>query len=392
MSPVWRGSLGGVARLSSLLLAGLLTLAALTAPAPAHEIRPAVADVTLGEARIEVALSATAEALIAGLDLAGLSDTDAAEGAPRYDALRALPPEALEAELRAAWPRIAAGITVLAGEAPVALALERAEIAPVGDRALPRDSVLHLAAALPRDGSAGRFGWQAANGPLIVRQIVEGPGGYSDFLTDGALSLPMPRAGPAAPRGALATLGHYAAVGFAHIVPAGLDHILFVLGLFFLSLRLRPLLVQVTAFTLAHSVTLALAAFGLVRVPAAIVEPLIAASIVYVAVENILARRLTPWRPAVVFGFGLLHGLGFASVLGAVGLAPGALVLALIGFNIGVELGQLAVLAGAFLLVGLWFGGRPWYRARIAVPASAAIGLAGAWWFVERVAGQVAGG
>ena len=91
------------------------------------------------------------------------------------------------------------------------------------------------------------------------------------------------------------------------------------------------------------------------------------------------------WRPALIFGFGLLHGLGFASVLGELGLQPGSFLISLIGFNIGVEIGQLAVIAAAFLAVGLWFGRKPWYRQRIAIPASAVIGLVGAWWFVERV-------
>jgi hypothetical protein len=177
----------------------------------------------------------------------------------------------------------------------------------------------------------------------------------------------------------------YIPVGFDHIVPKGLDHILFVLGLFFLSTRMRPLLVQVSAFTVAHTVTLALGALGYVQVPATIVEPIIAASIVFVAVENIFSQGLSRWRPVIVFCFGLLHGLGFASVLGEFGLPEGAFVPALIGFNVGVELGQLFVIGVAFALVGLWFRDRPWYRARIAVPASAAIAAVGAWWVVERV-------
>ena len=91
------------------------------------------------------------------------------------------------------------------------------------------------------------------------------------------------------------------------------------------------------------------------------------------------------WRPLVVFGFGLLHGLGFASVLSEFGLPQGQFIPALLGFNVGVELGQLTVIAMAFLAVGLWFGRKGWYRPAIAVPASAVIALVGAYWFVERV-------
>jgi hypothetical protein len=122
-----------------------------------------------------------------------------------------------------------------------------------------------------------------------------------------------------------------------------------------------------------------------VAVPAEIVEPLIAASIVYVAVENIFGGRIGALRVAVVFGFGLLHGLGFASVLGDVGLQDSRFVVGLIGFNIGVELGQLAVIAVAFVLLGLPFGKKDWYRSYIAIPASCAIAAVGAWWTFERV-------
>ena len=148
---------------------------------------------------------------------------------------------------------------------------------------------------------------------------------------------------------------------------------------------MRPLLTQVTAFTVAHTVTLALASLGVISISPNVVEPLIAASIVYVAVENVFFQRMTPWRTVVVFGFGLLHGLGFASVLGEIGLNPARFVTGLIGFNIGVELGQLSVILGAFVAVGLWFGRKPWYRAMIAVPASVAIAATGAFWFGQRV-------
>jgi hypothetical protein len=135
-------------------------------------------------------------------------------------------------------------------------------------------------------------------------------------------------------------------------------------------------------------VTLALASLKIVSVPAAIVEPLIAASIVYVAVENIFGGRNNnvAWtRVAVVFGFGLLHGLGFASVLSDVGLPEGRFVIALIGFNVGVELGQLAVVAAALLLFAMPFGRQTWYRSVIAIPASCLIAGIGAWWTFERV-------
>lgn len=176
----------------------------------------------------------------------------------------------------------------------------------------------------------------------------------------------------------------YIRVGFDHIVPQGLDHILFVLGLFFFSLRMGALLWQVSAFTLAHTVTLALGALDIVRISPEIVEPIIAASIVYVGIENLFLQKLPPWRPFVIFGFGLLHGLGFASVLQEFGLGNDNFVPKLIGFNVGVEIGQLAVIATAWLALALFFGRFGWYHRRIAAPVSIAIAIIAAFWVLER--------
>ena len=179
------------------------------------------------------------------------------------------------------------------------------------------------------------------------------------------------------------TAGLYIKLGFEHIRPKGLDHILFVLALFMASTRLKPLLIQVSVFTVAHTLTLGLAAAGLVRAPGAIIEPLIAVSIAYVAIENLFARTMTPWRPLVVFGFGLFHGLGFASVLLDLGLPEDQFLTALVGFNVGVELGQLTVILAAWFVLHQ-FSGEPWYRPRITLPASALIALTGTWWAIQR--------
>ena len=236
-------------------------------------------------------------------------------------------------------------------------------------------------ATLPAGTVALTFEWGRGQGELFLRQVgVEG--GFAGYLAGGGIS-PAMNVVSGMDRGWFGVFASYIPVGFDHILPKGLDHILFVLGLFFLSPRMKPLLWQITAFTAAHTVALALGALGFVTIPSGIVEPLIAASIVFVALENLVSDRLRPWRPAMVFCFGLLHGLGFASVLGEVGLPEGQFVPALLGFNLGVELGQLTVVALAFLSVG-WFRDRPWYRRRIAMPASVAIAAVGIWWVLER--------
>jgi len=178
----------------------------------------------------------------------------------------------------------------------------------------------------------------------------------------------------------------YLALGYTHILPKGTDHILFVLGIFLLSTRLKPVLLQVTAFTVAHTITLALTMYGVVSLPSSVVEPLIAVSIVYVAAENVLRPRLSPWRVALVFGFGLLHGMGFAGVLARLGLPRSEFLTALLCFNAGVELGQLSVILLAFVLIGLPLRRESWYRRRVVVPASLAIAAVGLFWAVQRIA------
>ena len=170
--------------------------------------------------------------------------------------------------------------------------------------------------------------------------------------------------------------------GFEHIIPQGIDHILFVLGLFFSTLKSRSLILQVTAFTFAHSITLALAALGFVKLQLSVVEPLIFLSIVWVAFENTFFKKTTKWRPLVVFSFGLLHGLGFATLLTEYGLPKDNFISLLLAFNVGVEFGQLAVLLAAFMLIRLIYL-RSEYKNQLKIPASILIGCTGLFWFIE---------
>jgi hypothetical protein len=359
-----------------------LWLLALSIAGAAHEVTPTIGDLKVEGGQLTLDLRVNIEAFVAGIDLDGMVDTDAAEQSDRYDALRALGPGVLEPQVRAFVEQWMAQMAIDAN-GPVELSLDRVDIPVVGNPDLPRASHLVFSGAVLRSAHSLTLTWPGGAGALVLRQQgVDDP--YTGYLEGGQTSPPIDLTGGNAQSGTEA-FSSYIPVGFDHILPKGLDHILFVLGLFFLSTRLRPLVWQVSAFTLAHTVTLALGALGLVSVPGSIVEPLIAASITYVAVENLFTSGLSRWRPVVIFCFGLLHGLGFASVLGEFGLPESQFIPALIGFNVGVELGQLTVIALAFLAVGLWFGRKDWYRARIAVPASCVIALVGAYWFVERV-------
>jgi HupE / UreJ protein len=175
--------------------------------------------------------------------------------------------------------------------------------------------------------------------------------------------------------------------GFLHVLPKGLDHVLFVLGLFFYRREWRPLLCQSLAFTLAHTVTLGLAAAGVVRIPGNWVEPAIALSLVVIALENLRADRKAnaTMRMAIVTGFGLIHGLGFAGAL-SVWIRPGeGFLTALLSANLGVEIAQVAVLTGAWILTIHWHATR-FYRATRLASCLAISGI-GLCWAFERIFG-----
>ena len=233
--------------------------------------------------------------------------------------------------------------------------------------------------------NAGPFTWRWK---LTYASYALTIGPRQEWLDADTTSTPFPLSADLLPPSRMDVVRQYLKLGFTHIVPGGLDHILFVLGIFLLSTKLRPVLTQVTAFTIAHSITLGLTIYGLVSVSPRIVEPMIALSIAYVAIENMTTSSLRPWRVAIVFAFGLLHGMGFAGVLKELGLPRSEFLTALVTFNVGVECGQLAVIGAAFVLVACWARTRPWYRPRFVLPASAAIAVTGIYWTVERIAGS----
>lgn len=370
------------------LLAVLSTLATVLAPfwAAAHEVTPTIGDLTVEGGIVVLELRLNIEAFVAGIDLDGLDDTNASDQSGQYDSLRGLDPAALEVRVREFDREWATRVQIRPGGGagdPVDLNVAAIDIGVVGDVDLPRATQLVLKGEIGPGARSLTLTWAAGSGDLVLRQQgVEDP--FTGYITGGETSPVIALAGGGSQTPGEAFVS-YVPIGFSHILPKGLDHILFVLGLFFLSARLRPLVWQISAFTVAHTVTLALGATGAVQINPNIVEPLIAATIVFVAVENVFVRTLHRWRPVVVFGFGLLHGLGFASVLGQFGLPETQFLPALIGFNVGVELGQITVIAVAFFTVGLWFRNQSWYRGRIAIPASVVIAIIGAYWFVERV-------
>jgi len=241
-------------------------------------------------------------------------------------------------------------------------------------------ATIHLTGKVPRD--ARQFTWTYA---WTFATYAITAGGATQWLDGGERSIPIAVRTLAPPPTRLATAARYLRLGFTHIVPYGLDHMLFVLGIYLLSRRARSVFLQVSAFTVAHSITLGLSMYGIVTVSPRIVEPMIALSIGYVAIENIFLSELKSWRIVLVFAFGLLHGMGFAGALKELGLPRSEFVTALLTFNVGVEAGQLAVIGTAFLFVGWHCARQDWYRHRIVVPASGLIAATAVYWTIQRL-------
>ena len=173
--------------------------------------------------------------------------------------------------------------------------------------------------------------------------------------------------------------------GFLHILPGGLDHILFVIGLYLGSRSIKSLLILVTTFTVAHSITLGLATVGVVHLDPNIVEPLISASIVWVAIENLLRRHSeSRYRPAVVFAFGLVHGMGFAAALSELKAPAGQFLQAILSFNLGIEAAQLAVIA-LVMFPSFALMQSPSRRRYLVVPASLLVATVAAVWTLQRL-------
>ncbi len=370
----------------TLILIGVVALGLGARWAGAHELNPTIADIDLsGDGSAQLTLSVNLEAMIAGIGPEH-DTTEAAPQAAHYDSLRQLPADQLQAAFAEIDATLLQGLSLTANDAPLVLRPAGAMIPAVGDTRLARASRLTYRFQVPRD--ATRLGWQypAKFGPTILRlrRAESDTPFFAELLAPGAPET-ITLGAAVAPVSSTQTLLRYTRLGFDHILPKGLDHVLFIIGLFLLSARMRPLLIQVTTFTLAHSVTLAMGLLGWINIPGSVVEPLIALSIVFVAVENIFTQTLHRWRTVIVFAFGLLHGLGFAGVLRELSVSSGQFAASLIGFNIGVELGQITVVLLCFALVGYWFSQRAWYHKRIVIPASLLIALIAGYWFVERI-------
>ena len=357
----------------------------------ADVVKPALVEISVntnGTYRIEV--RASIEALLTGIN-ARYRNTQDAPNAGEYDEYRIMQAADLAAAFKPFEAVFTRQVKLTFDKEQVPLTITRVEIPEPGYPKVPRISVIYLEGEVERSVASitwyypARFGDNAVR----VRQIDEDNEKWHwsewQWLRKDEHSTPFSLTEVFTRSPVATVIKTYIVLGFEHILPRGLDHILFILGIFLLSVHLRPLLWQVTMFTVAHTLTLGLSMTGMINLPASIVEPLIALSIAYIGIENMTAHVLHKSRLVIVFCFGLLHGMGFASVLSDFGMPADAFLTALISFNVGVELGQVTIILLAFLAIGLWFRDKSWYRRVIEIPLSLAIAVTGLYWTWDRI-------
>jgi hydrogenase/urease accessory protein HupE len=365
-------------------LPGALLLILVCLPTLAHDLPYTLATLEVHGRRFELTLNCHVTALILGLPQGLLPAwaRQAFDAMPGEEAQRraSLMSEYLR---RAVW--VEADGRVLSLEAPLMPSLEalRADAAQTAETQRP-SAPIRFKGELPAGARNLRLAIPPVLGDVLLRSGGESRDVATQALAPGAWSEPIERAiVPGEATGSRATAVQYLRLGYTHVLPLGLDHLLFILALALAAGRAGRLILEVTTFTLAHSLTLALTVLGLVEAPARVVETLIAASIVAMAVGNLADGRLRAHRTPLIFGFGLLHGLGFGGVLRELGLPQGQTVLALASFNIGIELAQLTALLPVIAASRVG-SAKPWYRRWLVVPASTSIACVAGIWTLQR--------
>ena len=351
-----------------------------------HEIRPAVIEIDIGQPKfVKLKALANFEALIAGISsklgrILEHSDEDL-----NYEKFRSLSQTEFEQKVRFFLPAWIAGLDLKLNGKKIALSIEKITVRKSQDKTLPRLTEVYIIGAKPENVRRLNWSLKSEFGTNIIRIKTNDTDPIKAYwLKNGEKKSII--INKKTEDSYFQAFSSFLNIGIFHILPYGLDHVLFILGLYFLSTRIKLLLIQVTTFTIAHSITLALATFRAeFQIAPLVIEPLIAASIIFVAIENFFTDRLSKWRSIMIFAFGLVHGVGFSGVLRETDFSEIDALVALAGFSIGVELGQILVICIAYLLVGCWFRRKWWYRRRIAQPCSLLIGIFGIYWLFQRL-------
>ena len=352
-----------------------------------HELRPAIANLNIYEKdniiNATLSIQLNLEAIIAEVNM-DHSNTKESKKSDQYEYLRTMGAVNLLKKFNSKITNLQKKIYLTSTNYNYSLLLVNVDIPEVGNAGIIRDTIINFDIKNIKDENL-KFSWDKNLGSIILRVNSKNSEDlYSKLIESGDksdwFSITNKRG-----ESLIDNIKSYTQLGFKHIIPRGLDHILFVLALFLLSSRLKPLILQVSIFTLAHTITLFLGVLDVIKIPSIIVEPIIALSICFVAIENLFTENLKKTRPYIIFIFGLLHGLGFAGVLNEIGISDGLFISSLISFNIGVELGQISVILLSYIFISLLFKDKLWYRDRITKPLSLIIALIGFYWFFERI-------
>ncbi len=368
----------------------LLSLLATSYTAISDVVKPALTEINVfADGRVMIEVRTSLEALLTGID-GRYRNTQDAPNADLYDTFRKKSAVDLASAFEGFHSVLLDGVELTVDQQVVSLIIDSIEIPEPGYTKVPRTSTIRLKGQISGSRQSLQWYYPARFGDHAVRlkQIDQARDfwHWSDYqwIREDRISEPFSIEGLVVNSFWYRVLYTYVEAGFLHILPWGADHVLFVIGLLLMSRHLRPLLWQATMFTLAHSITLSLSTMGLFTLPAIIVEPLIALSIAFIAIENIFQQQVKRSRLGIIFAFGLLHGLGFAAMLAEFGLPENGFFLALFGFNLGVEAGQISVLLILWLSVVIWFRHWAGYRRFVVIPVSVVIALTGLLWLWQR--------
>lgn len=353
----------------------------------AHELRPAIANLNIYEkdniVNATLSIRLNLEAIIAEVNM-DHSNTEESEKSGQYESLRTMNADELLKKFNSKIRDLQNKIYLTSANSNYRLTLVDVDIPEVGNTDIIRDTVINFDIKNIKDEDL-KFSWDKNLGSIILRvNSKNNEGLYSKLIESNDKSEWFSITNKREER-LIDNVKSYTQLGFKHIIPKGLDHILFVIALFLLSSKLKPLVLQVSIFTIAHTITLFLGALDVIKIPSIIVEPIIALSICFIAIENLFTENIKKMRPYIIFIFGLLHGLGFAGVLNEIGISDGLFISSLISFNIGVEVGQISVILLSYIFISLLFQNKPWYRNRITRPLSLVIALIGFYWFFKRI-------
>ena len=353
-----------------------------------HEIKPSIVDFTYDENFLNIKIRLNAELILSNIDASKISNTGSSSLSDIYDKLRVLNKIELENLFKSSWQEVSTNIDIKINNETKKINLINIEVEDIKNFEISRDTYIYLQVLLNNNSEYFTFSWIKKYGPIILRENNNDKLEdelFTEYLQSGIESNQF-SFNEKNFKKTLNSFINFFLLGVKHIIPKGLDHILFIFLLFLFSSSLKKLITQITIFTIAHSITLVFVSLSLMKISPQIVEPIIALSIVYVGIENIFKNYVKEYlRYVVILFFGLLHGLGFALVLSDIGYRSTDLFINLVSFNIGIEVAQISLVLVLYLIIALNFAKSKNYRIFFQVPSSILISSIGLYWFFERI-------